>query len=191
MKRKEVLTTGEVARICHVAPRTVSKWFDSGKLKGYRIPGSRDRRIPLSQLLQFMRAYGMPLKELEGNTTRILVVGPPKGAAAAVAGSLSRADRYEVQTAANDFEAGMVAGTFRPHVIFVDVICESIDAGEILRNIRANPDLAATQVVALAGSLTRGQTEGLLRKGFDNVLCRPHDLHDLVTAVEEAMSLVS
>ena len=43
--QKEVLTTGEVARICRVAPRTVSKWFDTGKLRGYRIPGSRDRRI--------------------------------------------------------------------------------------------------------------------------------------------------
>ncbi|NLE61752.1 MAG: helix-turn-helix domain-containing protein, partial [Planctomycetes bacterium] len=27
-KPKDVLTTGDVARICNVAPRTVSKWFD-------------------------------------------------------------------------------------------------------------------------------------------------------------------
>ena len=37
---KDVLTTGEVAEICKVAPRTVSKWFDSGELEGYRISGS-------------------------------------------------------------------------------------------------------------------------------------------------------
>ena len=42
---KEVLTTGEVAKICNVAARTVSKWFDSGQIEGYRIPGSKDRRI--------------------------------------------------------------------------------------------------------------------------------------------------
>jgi len=36
----KVFTTGQVAKICKVAPRTVSKWFDSGRLKGYRIPGS-------------------------------------------------------------------------------------------------------------------------------------------------------
>ena len=42
----KVFTTGQVAKICKVAPRTVSKWFDSGRLKGYRIPGSQDRRIP-------------------------------------------------------------------------------------------------------------------------------------------------
>jgi len=43
-KRKDVLTTGQVAQICNVAPRTVTKWFDSGRLKGYRIPGSKDRK---------------------------------------------------------------------------------------------------------------------------------------------------
>ena len=37
----KVFTTGQVAKICKVAPRTVSKWFDSGRLKGYRIPGSQ------------------------------------------------------------------------------------------------------------------------------------------------------
>src|SRR5579862_2648637 len=54
---KDVLTTGEVAKICNVAPRTVSKWFDSGALTGYRIPGSKDRRIPLNQLIQIGRAH--------------------------------------------------------------------------------------------------------------------------------------
>src|SRR5512140_1444860 len=49
---KDVLTTGEVAKICNVAPRTVSKWFDSGSLKGYKIPGSKDRRIPVAQLIK-------------------------------------------------------------------------------------------------------------------------------------------
>ena len=45
---KTIFTTGQVAKICKVAPRTVSKWFDSGRLRGYRIPGSQDRRIPVS-----------------------------------------------------------------------------------------------------------------------------------------------
>src|SRR5512146_2882801 len=72
--QKDVLTTGEVARICHVAPRTVSKWFDTGKLRGYRIPGSRDRRIPVDQLIRFMRAHDIPLKGLDGGTLRVLLV---------------------------------------------------------------------------------------------------------------------
>ena len=62
---KKVFTTGQVAKICKVAPRTVSKWFDSGRLRGYRIPGSQDRRIPRADLISFLNEHGMPLGELE------------------------------------------------------------------------------------------------------------------------------
>ncbi len=60
-KGKNVLTTGDVAKICNVAHRTVSKWFDSGILPGYRIPGSKDRRIPLEELIRFMKSHNIPL----------------------------------------------------------------------------------------------------------------------------------
>ena len=59
-KGKNVLTTGEVARICNVAPRTATQWFDKKLLKGYRIPGSRDRRIPVCELIAFMKKYKIP-----------------------------------------------------------------------------------------------------------------------------------
>ncbi len=64
----KVFTTGQVAMICKVAPRTVSKWFDSGRLKGYRIPGSQDRRVPKEYLIQFMQAHGMPLDNIVADT---------------------------------------------------------------------------------------------------------------------------
>ena len=62
---KTIFTVSEVARICKVAPRTVSKWFDSGRLRGYRIPGSQDRRIPREHLVRFLKEHGMPLGELD------------------------------------------------------------------------------------------------------------------------------
>ena len=73
-EQKEVLTTGEVAKICNVAARTVSKWFDKGDIEGYRIPGSKDRRIPKSSLIKFMKQHGIPLDGLMTGTTRVLVV---------------------------------------------------------------------------------------------------------------------
>ena len=71
---KDVLTTGEVAKICNVAPRTVSKWFDSGQIKGYRIPGSKDRRIPVASLIQFMKDHGIPMDGVHSGKPRVLVV---------------------------------------------------------------------------------------------------------------------
>jgi len=60
-KGKKILTTGDVAEICNVASRTVHKWFDSGLLAGYRIPGSRDRRITIGELKRFMQEHNMPM----------------------------------------------------------------------------------------------------------------------------------
>src|SRR4030042_7126460 len=96
-KGKNVLTTGDVAKICNVAPRTVSKWFDNGQLKGYRIPGSKDRRIPLSELLRFMKVHNMPTAGLAAGKIRVLIADSNQTTAMALSDSLkSRAD-YEVQ----------------------------------------------------------------------------------------------
>jgi excisionase family DNA binding protein len=65
-KGRNVLTTGEVAKICNVAARTVTKWFDNKLLNGYRIPGSRDRRIPVPELVHFMKKYKIPGHESLG-----------------------------------------------------------------------------------------------------------------------------
>ena len=62
-KEKKVFTTGEVAKICSVATRTVHKWFDNGILGGYRIPCSKDRRIPAKELIRFMKEYKIPMPE--------------------------------------------------------------------------------------------------------------------------------
>jgi excisionase family DNA binding protein len=61
----KVFTTGKVAKICRVSTRTVSGWIDSGLLKGYRLPGSQDRRVIEMELLKFLEKHGMPTDLLE------------------------------------------------------------------------------------------------------------------------------
>lgn len=63
----EVFTTGEVARRCHVSSRTAAKWIDKGLLKGWRIPGGKDRRVSMSELVRFLEEHGMPLGDLNTN----------------------------------------------------------------------------------------------------------------------------
>ena len=59
-KGRNAFTTGEVAKVCNVASRTVTKWFDAKLIKGYRIPGSKNRRIPIAELVRFMKKYEIP-----------------------------------------------------------------------------------------------------------------------------------
>src|SRR6056297_329873 len=98
-KGKNVLTTGDVAKICNVAPRTVSKWFDSGELKGYRIPGSKDRRIPLAELKRFMKSHNIPTDSLAPGKLRVLVVDDDIERSQELAEQLAEKGDYEVESA--------------------------------------------------------------------------------------------
>ena len=130
-KRKDVLTTGQVAQICNVAPRTVTKWFDSGQLKGYRIPGSKDRRIPTSELIRFMKVHNMPTDALEVGRIRILVIDSNWQDAQELANALQTKGNYQVQTAQNSFDAGLLAQKLMPHIIIINLMSLDIDANQI------------------------------------------------------------
>jgi excisionase family DNA binding protein len=119
----KVFTTGQVAKICKVAPRTVSKWFDSGRLKGYRIPGSQDRRIPREYLIRFLKEHGMPLGELEDETmAKVLIVAQDQVLIENVRRELPEQRSFKVETAASGFEAGIQAESFHPDEEYADVI---------------------------------------------------------------------
>lgn len=187
---KDVLTTGEVAKICRVAPRTVSKWFDSGKLRGYRIPGSKDRRIPLQQLIRFMRTHGIPLDGLDTGVTRVLVAESDPDLADLLSDALSRDAGYDVSTARTVFEAGAAAEKLKPHVLLLDISLPGLTGREVVRAIRNLPDLNTSKIVAITGPLKDGEAETLQQQGFDATLARPFDVSQVVRVIEDAMALV-
>lgn len=184
MRPKDVLTTGDVARICNVAPRTVSKWFDTGKLRGYRIPGSKDRRIPLDQLVRFMRAHDIPLNGLESGTTRVLIVESDANIGKLLAEGLSRSAGFEAFTANHAFEAGYTAASSKPGVILMDVDVAGLSGRDMLLAIRNLPEMNGTRFVAVSHSSDPGTRERHVQDGFDAVLSRPIDVPTVVRTIE-------
>ena len=189
MRPKDVLTTGDVARICNVAPRTVSKWFDTGKLRGYRIPGSKDRRIPLDQLVRFMRAHDIPLNGLESGSTRVLIVDADVNVAKLLADALSREAGFETSTARHAFEAGHSAASSKPQVILMDVEVAGLTGREALLSLKGLPDMNGTRCVAISTSGDPGVRERLSQDGFDAVLARPIDVPTVVRTIESLTQL--
>src|SRR2546423_10123708 len=190
-KVKDVLTTGEVAKICNVAPRTVSKWFDSGALHGYRIPGSKDRRIPLNQLIRFMKQHNMPLNGLMTGCTRIMIVDDEQDIVEVLEKILEDEAKYEVEVTKGGFAAGLTAEKFRPHVILLDVHLSDVDAREVAKQVKNNPDLQLTKVIAMSGKMTDEEAKGLTATGFDGFLRKPFHLRQGFEGFEDAMALVS
>jgi excisionase family DNA binding protein len=188
---KDVLTTGEVARICNVAPRTVSKWFDSGQLKGYRIPGSKDRRIPVAELVKFMKAHGIPMDGITGGRTRVLIVDDESEVVTTLRDVLIERTNYDVRVATSGFEAGVECERFRPHVLLLDMhLGGSADAETLARHIHAAENLQMTKIIAMSGKLTDGQASALTNRGFEGFLRKPFQVRTVVEAIENATAMV-
>lgn len=189
-KKDQVLTTGQVAEICKVAPRTVTKWFDSGKLKGYRIPGSRDRRIPAGELVRFMKANKMPVDEIEAGTLRVLVIDSDWHSLDSLAGALADKTNYDIHTADNSFDVGFIAHKIIPHVILINLMAEKIDAAQLCRQIHSNEDLQSCKVLAMGPKLGENEKNALLEKGFDDAVSNNGELSQLITAIEHASAII-
>jgi len=173
---KKVFTTGQVAKICKVAPRTVSKWFDSGRLRGYRIPGSQDRRIPREHLIRFLKEHGMPLGELEEEGWhKILIIGAEKLFIDRVKELLPEDDDYKYEAAHSGFEAGMQAETFHPDTIIIDLAMGRTEGRQIASNLRRNPAHEQTLIIAMA-SEDEAEPEALTKDGFNEIFKKPFDV---------------
>src|SRR4030067_2374527 len=133
----KVFTTGQVAKICKVAPRTVSKWFDSGRLKGYRIPGSQDRRIPREYLIKFLKEHGMPLGDLEDEAmAKVLIVAQDQVMIENLKRELPPERAFRTTTAASGFEAGIQSESFHPDCIIGAFSIAQLQPHELLHHRR-------------------------------------------------------
>jgi excisionase family DNA binding protein len=189
---KEVLTTGQVAKICRVAPRTVSKWFDTGQLRGYRIPGSKDRRIPLAQLVRFMKAYGIPLDGLEiDNKPHVLLVDEESDLNELIGRTLNETGRFDVRVAASVFEAGAIASEFHPSIIVADVDMPGMGGRSIHRYLMSHTEMQDTRLIGMSASMTEIDRQALLQEGFTDTISKPFTIRQLVGVLDGLVAVVA
>ncbi len=170
---RTIFTTGQVAKICKVAPRTVSKWFDSGRLRGYRIPGSQDRRIPREHLIRFLKEHGMPLGELEDEAMgKILLVGVEGPVLSGLKDTLPGED-FKLEIAASGFEAGIQAESLHPDCVVVDFIMGRNESLMIAQNLRRNADYTDTVLIGLLSD--EDTAAGFDRTVFNETFRKPFD----------------
>jgi excisionase family DNA binding protein len=180
---REIFTTGQVAKICKVAPRTVTKWFDSGRLKGYRIPGSRDRRIPRENLIRFLKEHGIPLGELEEEEWhKILLIGTESLFNQRIRELLPESQDYRFEIANSGFEAGILAGSFHPDTIIIDLALGRSEAIQIVQSITIRKYRPS-----LIGLAAEDETNilQLLQNGFHYVFKKPLDMDMLCTEIKK------
>ena len=128
-KMKNLFTTGEAAEICNISQQTIIRCFDSGKLDGFRIPGSRFRRIPRESLMRFMKENGIPLDNLMADRQgkiKILIVDDEQEIVDLMVDVFNRDGRFEVRTATSGYDAGLVTQKFINDIIILNYMLTNV-----------------------------------------------------------------
>ncbi len=186
---KQVFTTGEAAEICKVSQQTIIRCFDSGRLHGFRVPGSRFRRIPRVELLRFMKANEIPTDLLESTRKRVLVVDDDEQIVELFMDVLGRDNRFEVRAAATGYDAGLLTEQFKPHLILLDYMLPDINGNVVCDRIRDNPDLAHTKIIIVSGVVRPEEIDALLKSGADEFVKKPFNISELVARVAELLEV--
>lgn len=186
---KTVFTTGEAAKICKVSQQTIIRCFDSGQLKGFRVPGSRFRRIPREALYRFMKENNIPTDALESGRHRILVVDDDPAVVELIQDVLSADARFEVRAVNNGFGAGMLAKEYHPELIILDVMLPDINGKAVCELIRSDPTMADIKIVTISGMVEEDKIQELRDAGADDFMHKPLDIDELVRRVCKHLDL--
>jgi len=182
---KDLFTTGEAAEICRVSQQTIIRCFDSGRLEGFRVPGSKFRRIPRQSLAKFMKDNHIPLDNLESGKKKVLVVDDDAEIVELISDVLSRDGRYEVKTASSGYEAGIATQQFRPDLILLDYMLPDVNGNVVCRTIKKNPEFENTKIIIISGVVKQEEIDQLLKSGAEGFIKKPFsitELNDKITA---------
>jgi excisionase family DNA binding protein len=180
MSTKTVFTTGEAAKICKVSQQTIIRCFDNGSLKGFRVPGSRFRRIPRDQLYAFMRDNGIPTDALESGKRKVLIVDDDEELVELLVDTFSRDGRFELKTANNGFDAGMLVKEFRPDLVVLDVMLPDINGKEVCQRVRSDSTLEMVKIICISGMIEQDKIADLKASGANDFMHKPFDVNKLL-----------
>lgn len=166
---KTVFTTGEAAKICKVSQQTIIRCFDSGQLRGFRVPGSRFRRIPRDILYRFMKENGIPTDALESGRRKALIVDDDEELVELIRDALEADGRFEIRVANNGFDAGMMVREYHPDVIVLDVMLPDINGKEVCQRVRSDNTLDDVKIICISGMVEQDKIEDLKASGRKRV----------------------
>lgn len=177
---KTVFTTGEAAKICKVSQQTIIRCFDNGTLKGFRVPGSRFRRIPRDHLFAFMKDNGIPTDALESGKKKLLVVDDDEDLVELIVEAFSRDGRFDIRTANNGFDAGMKVNEFRPDLVILDVMLPDINGREVCQRVRGDSSLDSVKIICISGMIEQDRVDALKASGANDFMQKPFAIEDLL-----------
>lgn len=181
-KTSPTYTVGQVAQRLGASGRYVQRLIDDGKLEGFRLPNSSDRRVSREALALFVRANNLPITMAEP-CMRVLCVGMDRTQYDELRRALPEDGSYSFAYAATLFEAGQIIETRGHEVVILDAIFGLPETLAVARIIRSHPTHKHTRLYALLSEDTPKTVK--TSPVFADALWKPFNVYDLAAMVEQ------
>ena len=186
---KELFTTGEAADLCNLSQQTIIRCFDSGRLRGFRIPGSKFRKIPRDSLLKFMKENSIPILNSQSGKKRLLIVDDDAEIVELMTDVLARDGRFEVRTASTGYDAGIMTQKFRPDLILLDYMLPDVNGNIVCKTIKQDPEFANTKIIIISGVINQTEIDDLMKAGAEAFVKKPFNITELIDRIAAVLEL--
>ncbi|MBA7661866.1 Protein-glutamate methylesterase/protein-glutamine glutaminase [subsurface metagenome] len=186
---KDLFTTGEAADVCKVSQQTIIRCFDAGRLEGFRVPGSKFRRIPRRSLVKFMRENNIPLDSLESGKKKVLIVDDDAEIVELMTDVLVRDGRFDIKTAASGYDAGIMTQQFLPDLILLDYMLPDVNGNVVCETIRKNPEFENIKIIIVSGVIKQDEIDQLLKSGAEDFIRKPFDITELTDRIAAVLQM--
>jgi excisionase family DNA binding protein len=182
------MTTGRVAAAFQVTIPTVKRWIREGHLKAFQTAGGH-YRITEQELEHFRAARNFPvIPAVSEELPRVLVVDDDPRLLSMLSDAFTHGGRYTIEVARDGYEGLIKVGSFRPHVLILDVRMPGLDGFQVCRRVKADPGRGATRILVMTGHV-QGDTEAhAIAAGADAFLAKPVPMARLHAEVDRLIA---
>ncbi|PRP89976.1 Adenylate cyclase 2 [Enhygromyxa salina] len=187
---KDTYSTHDVAKICCVTPTTVIRWIEDGLIPAFKTVGGH-RRVRREDLEKVCRERNIPFNVPTGSEVgRILVVDDEPVVLELVRDVVKElSHKFEVEVAKDAFDAGRLVVSFRPQLIFLDLMMPGVDGFEVCTRLKKDSATTNTEVIAITGYYTDANMERIINAGAVACLKKPLDVLEVRGRVIDAFKL--
>lgn len=183
----KTLTSGEIAQYCDVNLRTVIRWLESGKLKGFKLPGRGNNRVLVSDFIEFLERHEMPIPEaLKPEASPLILIVDDEMPVAKSIQRVARRAGFDTLIATGGFQAGMMLSQHAPRIMTLDLSMPGMDGYSVIEYTREQESQKGLKIIVIS-ALDDSSLQRAMDLGADASLTKPFSNHDLTKLFEQFM----
>ena len=188
---RKPLNVGLVAKICRVSKKTILNWIYRDALKAFTTYGGHYRIWP-GDLKKFIVKAGIdvPFQYVDDRLNTFLIVDDDVTYTMLLKEAICSAfPHVDVLTTDNGYEALLLIGERKPHVVILDLKMPEIDGFRVLELLKERKKCNSMKVVVLSAYIDGQVRERLSTTIADDVWEKGGDICTILHSLKELLSL--